>query len=140
MQTLGSIGGALIYTWLGARSNLMYIRLALGMAAFLPVSALLASVLGPLPLYLGFLVSGITVGNLFLSFYNWNLTYATPDQRPVYTGLFNTVVAVTALIAPFIAGTIAQHIGYEPLFILALVMVLCALFVTLRYIKVNSPT
>jgi MFS family permease len=136
MQTLGSIGGALIYTWLGARSNLMYIRLALGMAAFLPVSALLATVLGPLPLYLGFLVSGITVGNLFLSFYNWTLTYATPDQRPLYTGLFNTVVAVTTLIAPFIGGTIAQQIGYEALFVVALVMVLGALFVTLRYLKV----
>jgi len=135
MQTLGSIGGALIYTWLGARSNLMYIRLALGMAAFLPVSALLATVIGPLPLYLGFLVSGITVGNLFLSFYNWILTYTTPDQRPLYTGLFNTVVAVTTLVAPFIAGTIAQQIGYELLFIVALVMVLCALFVTLRYLK-----
>jgi MFS family permease len=135
MQTLGSIGGALIYTWLGARSNLMYIRLALGFAAFLPVSALLATVLGPLPLYLGFLVSGITVGNLFLSFYNWILTYATPDQRPVYTGLFNTVVAVTTLIAPFIGGTIAQQIGYEALFIVALVMVLGAWFVSLRYIK-----
>ena len=135
MQTLGSIGGALIYTWLGARSNLMYIRLALGMAAFLPVSALLATVLGPLPLYLGFLVSGITVGNLFLSFYNWILTYATPDQRPLYTGLFNTVVAVTTLIAPFVGGTIAQQIGYEALFVVALVMVLGALLVTLRYIK-----
>jgi len=80
-------------------------------------------------------VSGITVGNLFLSFYNWVLTYATPDQRPVYTGLFNTVVAVTTLIAPFIGGTIAQRIGYEALFVVALVMVLGALFVTLRYIK-----
>jgi MFS family permease len=135
MQTIGSIGGALIYTWLGARSNLMYIRLALGLAAFLPISALLATVIGPLPLYLGFLVSGITVGNLFLSFYNWILTYATPDQRPIYTGLFNTVVAVTTLIAPFIGGTIAQQIGYEVLFIVALVMVLGALFVTFRYLK-----
>ena len=54
MQTIGGVSGALIYTWLGARRNLMYIRLALGVAAFLPVSALLATVLGPLPLYLGF--------------------------------------------------------------------------------------
>jgi MFS family permease len=136
MQTIGGVSGALMYTWLGARHNVMYIRLALGCATFLPISALLATVIGPLPLYLGFLVSGITVGNLFLSFYNWTLTYATPDQRPLYTGLFNTVVAVTTLIAPFIGGTIAQQIGYEALFVVALVMVLGALFVTLRYLKV----
>jgi MFS family permease len=135
MQTIGSISGALIYTWLGARSNLMYIRLALGLAAFLPISALLATVIGPLPLYLGFLMSGLTVGNLFVSYYNWLITYTTPDQRPIYTGLFNTVVAVTTLIAPFIGGTIAQQIGYEALFIVALAMVLGALFVTLRYIN-----
>jgi MFS family permease len=134
MQTIGSIGGALIYTWLGARSNLLFIRLALGMAAFLPVSALLAAVIGPLPLYFGFLVSGLTVGNLFLSYHNWIINYTTPDQRPTYTGLFNTIVAVTSLAAPFMGGTIAQQIGYEALFVVALVMVMAALFVTLRYI------
>jgi MFS family permease len=135
MQTIGSIGGALIYTWLGARSNLLFIRLALGMAAFLPVSALLAAVIGPLPLYFGFLVSGLTVGNLFLSYHNWIINYTTPDQRPTYTGLFNTIVAVTSLAAPFMGGTIAQQIGYEALFVVALVMVMAALFVTLRYIQ-----
>ena len=80
-------------------------------------------------------MSGLTVGNLFVSYYNWLITYTTPDQRPIYTGLFNTVVAVTTLIAPFIGGTIAQQIGYEALFIVALAMVLGALFVTLRYIN-----
>ena len=135
MQTIGSVSGAFIYTWLGARSNLTFIRLALGLAAFLPISALLATVIGPLPLYLGFLVSGLTVGNLFMSYMNWVITYATPDQRPIYAGLFNTVAAVISLIVPFIGGTIAQQIGYEALFVVALAMVLCALFVTLRYIR-----
>ena len=134
LQTLGSVGGALIYTRLGARRNLFFIRLALGLAAFLPVSALLAAALGPLPLYLGFLVSGLTVGNLFMSYQNWVITYATPEQRPIYAGLFNTVTAVISLIAPVIAGTIAQEIGYEALFGVALAMVLGALFVTLRYV------
>jgi MFS family permease len=134
MQTIGSLVGALIYTWIGARSSVTYIRLALGTAALLPVSALIASVVGPLPLYLGFLVSGLTVGNLFLSYQNWVITYATPDQRPVYTGLFNTVTALVSLSAPLIGGLIAQQAGYEALFVVALVMVLAALFVTLRYV------
>lgn len=135
MQTIGGIGGALVYTWLGARSNLLFIRLALACAAILPISALLATSLGPLPLYIGFVVSGLTVGNIYLSYTNWVVTYATPDQRPIYAGLFNTLVAVFSLIAPLIGGTIAQQVGYEALFVVALVMVLAALFVTLRYIR-----
>lgn len=135
MQTIGSVIGALAYTWLGARNNLLYIRLALVGAAFLPISALLAAKVGPFPLYLGFLASGLAMSNLFIGYQNWVITYANADQRPTYAGLFNTVSAVVSLIAPFIAGTIAQQIGYEALFGVALVMVLAALFVAFRYIR-----
>lgn len=131
MQTIGGIIGALLYSWLGARGTLSYIRLALVLAAVLPVSALLATVTGPLLLCLGFFVSGLTVGNLFFSYQNWLISYAAPEQRALYTGLFNTVAAVASMIAPFIAGTIAQHAGYESLFALALVMLLSAFIVSL---------
>jgi MFS-type transporter involved in bile tolerance (Atg22 family) len=134
MQTIGGIGGAILYTWLGARNNLLYIQLALTGAVFLPICALLAAVVGPFPLYLGFLASGLTLGNLFSSYQNWIITYPTAEQRPVYTGLFNTITAAVSLMAPFIAGTIVQQTGYEALFAVALVMALGALFVTLRYI------
>jgi len=134
MQTLGGIGGAFLYTWLGARNNLLYIRLALAGGAMLPISALLATVVGPLPLYLGFLASGLGLTNLALGYQNWVISHASPDQRPVYAGLFNTIAAGISLVAPFIAGTIAQHVGYEALFVVALVMILCALFVSLRYL------
>ncbi len=139
MQTIGSVSGALVYTWLGARDNTLYIRLALIGASLLPISALLASAIGPLPLYAGFLMSGLTVSNLFLGIQNWVISYATPDERPTYAGLFNTMTAVVSLIAPFIAGTIAQQVGKEALFAVALVMVLGALFVTLRYVPASRP-
>lgn len=139
MQTAGGIGGSLIYTYLGARSNLMYIRLSLGLAAFVPLSALLAGRVGPVPLYIGFFISGLTVSNLWVGYLNWVITYTTPDQRPIYAGLFNTIAAVTSLISPLIGGTIAQRAGYEPLFVVALVMVLVALSVTLRYIHDKRP-
>jgi MFS family permease len=134
MQTIGSVLGALLYTWLGARNNLLYIRLALSGALFLPISALLATAVGPLPLYLGFLMSGLALSNLFLSFFNWVVSYASPDQRPIYAGLFNTLAAGISLMAPVIAGLIAQHLGYEILFLVAVAMGFNALFVTLRYI------
>lgn len=134
MQTAGGVVGALLLIWLGSRRNVLHIRLALGCAALLPVNALLAVAAGPLPLYLGFLVSGIGMGSVLMSFQNWVISYATPDLRPMYTGLFNTLPTVIALVTPFISGMIVQQIGYEAIFIVALVMVLVALFVALRYV------
>ncbi|MHB1354422.1 MAG: MFS transporter [Anaerolineae bacterium] len=139
MQTVGSVCGALLLIWLGSRRNVTHIRLALGCAAILPVSALLAAVLGPLPLYLGFFVSGIAMGSVLMSFQNWVISYATPDQRPMYTGLFNTLPTVIAMITPFISGTIVQQVGYEAIFVVALVMVLAALFVALRHLPNPNP-
>ncbi len=135
MQTIGSVSGAFLYTWLGARNNLLYIRLALGGAALLPVSALLASVVGPLPLYFGFLVSGLAMSNLFIGYQNWIVTSATPERRPIYVGLFNTLSAAASLAAPIIGGTISQHFGYLPLFAVSLLMAFSALYVTLRYLQ-----
>jgi len=137
MQTIGNITGAIVYSWLGARNNLLYIRLALSCAMILPITALIASVVGPLPLYFGFFVSGAALSNLSFSYQNWVISYSNPDQRPIYAGLFNTISALISLISPFIAGTIAQTLGYEALFAFAIVMVICALFVAVRY--VSSP-
>ena len=68
MQSIGSISGALVYTWLGARNNVLYIRLALMGAALLPILALLSSQVGPLPLYAGFLLSGLTLSTLSIGY------------------------------------------------------------------------
>lgn len=139
MQTAGSLVGALIFAWLGGRDNVLYIRLALLCAALLPVSALLAGRVGPLPLYIGFLMSGLASGTLLFSSYtNWVVGYAHADQRPIYVGLSNTAAAVFTLLSPFIAGTIAQEFGYRSLFAVALVMALSAFLVALRYLR-NQP-
>jgi predicted MFS family arabinose efflux permease len=135
MQTAGSIVGALAYTWIGARSNLFYVRLALGCSILLPVCALLAGAVGPLPLYLGFLASGLAATNLEFGYLNWIVGYADADQRPIYVGLSNTIFAVVALITPFIAGTIVEGLGYRPLFAVALLMALSALFVAVRHLR-----
>ena len=135
MQTIGSVAGAVVYSWFGARNNVLYIRLALAVACLLPISALVAGIVGPLPLYFGFLVAGLATGtNLGSSYVNWLVGYAHADHRPVYVGLNNTLTAIISLIAPFISGTIAQTLGYRPLFVVSLVMALGALFVTLRFL------
>lgn len=139
MQTIGSVVGALIYTWLGSRDNLLYIRLSLGGASLVPVLALLAGAVGPLPIYLGFFISGLAVSNLNFSYFNWLVTYAGHDKRPIYAGLFNTLAAVISMIAPLIGGTIVQSLGFESLFVVSVVMALSALFVVLRYVPNPRP-
>lgn len=134
MQTLGSVAGAVAYVWLGARSNVLYIQVALGCAVLLPICALLAEQWGPPLLYFGFLLSGLTTTNLLSAYLNWLVSYADGEQRPVYVGLSNTVAAVVSLIAPFLGGVLAQRFGYRPLFAVAMVMALGALVVTLRYL------
>ena len=133
MLTIGSVAGALTYTWLGAHSHMSSIRLGLGAAALLPICALLARIVGPVPLYFGFLLSGLSTSNLMSGYQNWIVSYANPDQRPIYVGLSSTLTALISLIAPFIGGSIVQYLGYEAVFVVALVMAFGALYVTMRY-------
>ncbi|MEO8392669.1 MAG: MFS transporter, partial [Chloroflexota bacterium] len=135
MQTVGGVVGALAYTWLGARNNLLVIQLSLGGSALLPICALLAHRLGPVPLYVGFLLYGVSLNSLNSGFQHWIVSYGHADQRPIYVGLSNTLLALISLIAPIIGGVIAQYLGYEPLFVVALFMTTAALLVTLRYMK-----
>lgn len=134
METAGSLAGALLYTWLGTRSNVLSIRLALGGFSIVPVCALLAGTFGPWLLYFGFLVSGTALSIWYSSYLNWIVGYARPEQRPNYVGLSNTLTAVFSLIAPVAGGAIVQALGYQPLFAVALLMALCALAVTARYL------
>lgn len=134
MQTVGSLLGALLYTRMGARHNLRYIKLMLLLAAVWPFTALLSGVVGPAPLYGGFFAAGVALSNLFMSYLNWVIQHATPEQRPVYVGLFNTVSAVSLLVAPVLGGLLAEVSGYEAVFGVALVTILVALFVVVRYI------
>lgn len=134
MQTIGSFLGALLYTWLGARDNLLVVRLWLAAAMLWPISALLAENFGAYPLYFGFLISGMVMSNIMFAYLNWLVEYATPEQRPIYVGLSNTVVALVSLITPIIGGSIAQYLGYRSLFFVALLMISMALFVSLRFL------
>ncbi len=138
MQTIGSVTGSLVYTWLGARNNLLFIRLALCGAAAWPISALLAGQFGPWPLYVGYLIAGMAMSNLGFSYQNWVVTYADADRRPVYVGLFNTISALVGMTVPLIGGTIAQELGYRPLFVISLVMITAAIFVSVRFVRTTQ--
>lgn len=144
MVTVGIVASSLVYSRYGDRRNLLFIRFALVAGFLVPTLALIASVTGPALLYAAFLVNGLSAGTLYLSFINWVISHATPEQRPVYSGLFNSVSAVGLLIAPVSGGLIVQSAGYEAVFAAAMVMMACAIFVSFRYAveahPVEAPT
>ena len=133
MQTFGSVGGALIFSWLGERRTLLFIRFAMVIGMMQPALALLSGLVGPAPLYVAFLAGGLVGGTLGISFLNWVIAYPSPEQRPIYSGLFNSVSAISVLAAPLIGGVLVQFAGYEVAFAAALVMMASALFVATRY-------
>lgn len=136
MQTLGSVAGALLFSRLGERHLLRFIRLAMLTAIAQVTLALSAGALGPGPLYMAFAAGGLVQGTLGISFMNWIVAYSTPDQRPIYSGLFNSVSAVSLLGAPLIGGTLVEGLGYQAVFAAALLAMACALWVALRHVEV----
>jgi predicted MFS family arabinose efflux permease len=139
MQTLGGVSAALLFARLGDRHLLRFIRLVMLAGIFQPVMALIASLTGPAPLYLAFLIGGVVGSTLFLCFINWLIAYSTPDQRPTYSGLFNSVSALGLLTAPLVGGLLVEILDYEAVFIVALVMMTSALLVVLRHSKMLVP-
>jgi predicted MFS family arabinose efflux permease len=133
-QTMGSVLGSLIFSRYADRRSLAFIRAALFFGVLLPTLALVASAIGPGPLYVAFLAAGFLNGVLVFSFINWIIAYTTAEQRPIYSGLFNTVSAVGLLVAPFAGGLIVELLGYEAVFVVALGIMGSALYVSLRYI------
>jgi MFS family permease len=134
MLTLGSVSASLLYSRFGAQHNLFFIRLALVMGLLMSALALLAGVIHHGVLYAAFFCGGVSSGTLYLSFINWLIAYSIPEQRPIYTGLFNSVSAGGLLLAPIIGGLVVQWVSYEAAFGAALVIMACAVYVSLRYV------
>jgi len=134
MQTLGNVSGALLFSWLGDHRTLRFIRIAMLLGLLQPVTALLAGAIGPGPIYVTFIAGGVVQGTLGISFLNWVVLYASTEQRPIYSGLFNSVSAVGVLLAPLVGGSIVEVLGYEAVFITALAIMAAALYVALRHI------
>lgn len=140
VQTMGNVGGSLVFWRLGDRYGMRFIRLVLLVGMTQPALALVAAAVGPAPLYLAFLAAGVLQGTLGISFLNWLIAYTTPDQRPVYSGLFNSVLAVSLFVAPLTGGTIVEKLGYEAVFVAALVIISLSFYLAVRYIQAPQHT
>jgi MFS family permease len=112
-----------------ALSNLLFGVLAdrKGHKLVLELSALAAALAGglaslaPAPAWFHavFALVGAATAGFMLSGIMITFEFTTPDMRPTYIGLSNTVNGVASAIAPLIGGWIAGAIGYQELFGLA---------------------
>ncbi len=89
----------------------------------------------PAALYVAFMAGGLVQGSLGISFMNWVVTYAAPDQRPIYSGLFNSVSAVSLLSAPLLGGLLVEGFDYRAAFAAALLAMASGLWVALRHVR-----
>lgn len=75
--------------------------------------------------------SGLFLASLQIGYSNYLMDIAPEDQRPSYIG-FSTAFTVPLAVAPVVYGWVADVIGYQPVFITALVLSLGALYLFLQ--------
>jgi len=85
--------------------------------------AALVALLAPSPagLWLTFALVGSAGATANVSSLNIILEFCTPEDRPTYIGLTNTLLAPVAVLSPLIGGALATLAGYQGLFATAAV-------------------
>jgi MFS family permease len=98
-------------------------KLILEIATLGGVGAMAFAFFGSAPwwFYLSFALLGISLGGNSLSGLSITMEFSTPESRPTYIGLANTIYGIGTFIGPLLAGWIADRVGYPPLFALSLV-------------------
>jgi MFS family permease len=107
--------------WLLSALMLMLAFLAPGPGWFFPV----------------FFLSGAVNAGTFISSISIVYEFTTPENRPTYIGLANTIPGIVVALAPLIGGWLAGSLGYRSMFILAAVIA-AASWVLLRF-AVREP-
>lgn len=132
-QTLGN----LTLGWLADRAGHRLVVIA-GVAATIAANALALGAPTLEVFTVVFLLVGLTNAAVNVSHFNIVLEFApTSSESPTYVGLANTTAAPVALIAPPLAGLIADAAGFPAVFALAGVLSLGALVVLVA--RVSDP-
>ena len=87
--------------------------LAIGLASIAP---------GPIWFYAVFALIGASAAGFWMSGIMIVFEFSTPEERPTYIGLNNTVTGVVTSLAPMLGGWLAGVLGYQALFIVAFVI------------------
>jgi MFS family permease len=114
-------------------------KLVLELAALAGTLAVGLASLAPDPVwfYAVFALTGTSYAGFMLSGIMIVFEFSTPDVRPTYIGLNNTVSGVAAGLAPLLGGWLAGAVGYRGLFAVAFVIGLAG-FALLRW-SVREP-
>jgi len=114
-------------------------KLVLELAALAGTLAAGLASLAPAPawFYAVFALTGASFAGFMLSGIMIVFEFSTPDVRPTYIGLSNTVSGVAAGVAPLLGGWLAGALGYRGLFAIAFVIGLAG-FALLRW-SVREP-
>lgn len=135
LQIVGSLLGGVVWGYISSRKGNKYViftSLALGL--FVPLAALGCLALsGPAAFaLLCFIVvlNGMNAGS-WLGYINYTMDIVEEAQWPYYMPLSNLILFPLSLI-PFAAGALADHWGYEPLFVISAAAAVVALFLARR--------
>jgi MFS family permease len=118
------IGQALCNLLIGSLADRRGHKLVLELSTLLGTVAVgLASVApGPEWMHVAFALIGASTAGFYLSGMMIAFEFSTPEVRPTYIGLNNTVSGLASGLAPIIGGWVAEAVGYQGLFAVAFVI------------------
>jgi len=118
------VGQALCNLLFGTLADRKGHKLVLELSALLGALAVGLASLAPAPawFYVVFALIGGAAAGFYLSGMMIAFEFSTPDVRPTYIGLNNTVTGVASGVAPVLGGWLAGVVGYQWLFAVAFVI------------------
>jgi MFS family permease len=129
--TVGTSLASLLVGWVSRRSGSRAVIRLMGIGSLLhPALALLSIFAGPPALYASLFLNGAIHAAFAPGYFDWLITHAQPDRRPIYIGLANTISAVSYF-SPFFGGIILERTSYTALFALSASLALIGLVVSI---------
>jgi len=118
------VGQALSNLFFGVLADRKGHKLVLELATLCGVLSIGLASVAPAPVwfYAVFALSGASMAGFILSGIMIVFEFTTPDLRPTYIGMSNTIIGVVSATAPLIGGLLAGAIGYQTLFVVASVI------------------
>lgn len=72
--------------------------------------------------YFVFVLNSLANTGVWLASYNIVMEFSPPRNVPTYSALRSTLMAPLRIIAPILGGVVADHVGYNAVFIISIIM------------------
>lgn len=131
-QTVANIGMGWIGDRIGHRAMLI-----LGAFAALASAILAWSTLSIVWFYPIFILTGLANVSIWTIGMTMTVDFGNESERPIYIGLSQTLTAPATIIAPILGGFIVDSSGFNPIFIIS--VVLSAIMISILVFLVKEP-